>query len=375
MLIPFLDLTRQSSSLQTEIEEALLRVARSGRYILGEEVAAFERELARWSGLRDIVGVSCASDALLLSLRALGIGRGDEVVTTPFSFVATAEAIVRAGARPVFADIEPDTFNLSPEKAERELSHLTRAVLVVHLFGQMADIPALRSVAQNASVPIIEDAAQSLGALDTQGRPAGQAGLFACFSFFPSKNLGGMGDGGAVGTRSGDLAETLRSLRSHGRSGEEPGGMIGGNFRLDEIQAAVLRVKLRNVETEIEGRRAHAARLREELGNLPCVRNGDLILPAEREGGRHTYHQFVIRTPRRDRLRAHYAASGIETKIYYPTPIHLLPAYRDLGPGPGSLPEAERASRETLALPIFSGLTDRELDDLIRATRRYFEMG
>ena len=343
MRVPTLDLRAQHARIRGEIEAALARVFESQRFILGPEVAAFERELATYCGAGHAVGLSSGTDALLAALMALGVGPGDDVVTSPYSFFATAGAIWRLGARPVFADIDPATFNLDPEATRRALTPRTRAVIVVHLFGQCAELPEL------GDIPIVEDAAQAIGAR-LGDRRAGALGRIGCFSFFPSKNLGGAGDGGAVTTDDPALAERVRALRSHGAIVKYHHELVGGNFRLDELQAAVLRVKLRHLDRWIEERRAHAAAYRADLGRLRGV-----TPPAERHF--HTYNQLVVRAARRDALAEHLRRREIETAIYYPRPLHLQPCFAGLDLPAGRFPVAEAASRETLALPIFPELT------------------
>jgi dTDP-4-amino-4,6-dideoxygalactose transaminase len=334
--VPTLDLKQQYAELRAEIDAAIARVIEGQRFILGPEVEGFERELAAWLGVRHVIGVSSGSDALLMALMALGIGVGDEVVTSTYTFFATGGAVARMGARPVFVDIAPDTFNMDARAVERALTPRTRAVILVHLFGQCADLPEV------GDLPIIEDAAQAIGAR-LGDRPAGSVGRMGCFSFFPSKNLGGFGDGGAITTGDDALAEKLRALRTHGGRTRYHHELVGGNFRLDALQAAVLRVKLPYLNRWIEGRRAVAATYRAGLRGVE--------LPAERHF--HTYNQFVVRSPRRDALREHLAAAGIDTQVYYPLPLHRQPCFAGLGASQGDLPVSERAARESLALPIW----------------------
>ncbi|HJZ85253.1 MAG TPA: DegT/DnrJ/EryC1/StrS family aminotransferase [Polyangia bacterium] len=341
MRVPSLDLKAQYAHIRADVQAAVQRVLESQRFILGPEVEAFERELAAYCGAAHAVGVSSGTDALLVSLMALGIGPGDEVLTSPYSFFASAGVIARLHARPVFADIDPATFNLDPEAARRALTSRSRAVVLVHLFGQCAPLPDL------GEIPILEDAAQSIGArIGT--RRAGTLGRAGCLSFFPSKNLGGYGDGGAVVTDDGALAEKIRALRTHGSLTKYHHPIVGGNFRLDALQAAVLRVKLPHLARWIEERRAHAAAYRAGLRGVG--------LPGEKSGHYHTYNQFVIRSPRRDALRDHLSAVGVESAIYYPVPLHLQPCFAELGHRPGSFPQAEAAARESLALPIYPEL-------------------
>lgn len=351
--IPLLDLHAQNGPLLDEIRAAMDRVVRSHHFILGSEVAALEQELAAYLDVPHAIGVSSGTDALLVALMALGIGPGDEVVTTPFTFFATAGCVARLGAKPVFADIDPVTFNLDPEKAAAAIGPRTKALLPVHLFGQPADVPAMARACEPHGIPIVEDAAQAIGARTAAG-PVGGLGKFGCFSFFPSKNLGAFGDGGLVTASDADQAELVRILRVHGGKPKYFHRHVGGNFRLDAIQAAVLRVKLPHLDRWTEGRRANAElydRLFADAG-LP----EDLLrTPARVEPG-HIYNQYVIRTSRRDALRDHLRERGIATQIYYPRPLHLQECFAYLGHGPGDFPEAERASEEVLALPVYPEL-------------------
>ncbi|HEX2674545.1 MAG TPA: DegT/DnrJ/EryC1/StrS family aminotransferase [Polyangiaceae bacterium] len=349
--VPFFDLAAQTSELIDEIRPAMERVIQSQRFILGEEVLAFEREVADYLGVKHAIGVSSGTDALTIALAACGIGSGDEVITTPYTFFATTGAILRVGATPVFVDIERDSFNLDAERVSDALTSRTRAILPVHLFGQAADMRALRAIARQNQLALIEDAAQALGAT-LHGERVGTLGDLACFSFFPTKNLGGFGDGGLVTTNDDGLAELARSLRGHGFSAKHLSQRLGGNYRLDALQAAVLRVKLPYLERFNARRRGHA---RKYLQAGSC---DALMLPEELPGRMHVYHQFVVRSRERDALAAHLAARGIATERYYPHPIHLQPACAHLGHVPGSFPEAEAAAQQSLALPIFPELED-----------------
>ncbi|HET7541376.1 MAG TPA: DegT/DnrJ/EryC1/StrS family aminotransferase [Polyangiaceae bacterium] len=358
--IPFFDLSAQTSELMDEIRPALERVLQSQRFILGEEVAAFEREIADYLGVRYAIGVSSGTDALVVALSALGIGQGDEVITTPYSFFATTGAILRVGATPVFVDIEPDSFNLNAESVSAALTPRTRAILPVHLFGQAADMRALRAIASDNQLALIEDAAQALGAT-LHGAQVGSLGDMACFSFFPTKNLGAFGDGGLVTTNDEKLAELARSLRGHGFIAKHFSQRLGGNYRLDALQAAVLRVKLRHLDGFNARRRKNARYY------LEAVTNDELMLPLELPGRTHVYHQFVVRSRERDALAAHLLQHGIRTEQYYPFPIHLQPACASLRYGQGSFPEAESAAQESLALPIFPELEDWMLNSVADA--------
>lgn len=364
--IPFFDSSAQTSELMDEIRPAIERVIRSQHFVLGEEVAAFEREIAAYLGVRHAIGVSSCTDALTVSLAALGIGPGDEVITTPYTFFATTGAILRVGATPVFADIERASFNLDPDSVAGVIGPRTRAILPVHLFGQAADMSALCALARSASVPVIEDAAQALGAT-FQGRRVGGLGEIACFSFFPTKNLGAFGDGGLIATNDDDLARLARSLRSHGFAEKHHSQRLGGNFRLDALQAAILRVKLPYLDGFNARRRNNAQHYLKQTSALGT----QLQLPTEQAGRRHVYHQFVVRSSRRDELSAHLAERGIRTERYYPIPIHLQQACAALGYRLGDFPEAELAARESLALPIFPELEAWMLDAVTNALREF----
>lgn len=338
-----LDVAAELQPLRADIDRAVARVLDSGCFIGGPEVEGFETELATAAGTRVAVGVSSGTDALLASLMALGVGPGDEVVTTPYTFFATAGAISRVGARPVFADVDDDSLELEPRLAVSAMSERTAALITVHLFGRPAALPEV-------PVPVLEDAAQSLCATPVRG-------VCAAVSFFPSKNLGAFGDAGAVLTDDVELAGRLRALRVHGASPKYRHALIGGNFRLDALQAAVLRVKLPHLATWIAARRENAARYRELFANARVP--AELRLPGHVPD--HVYNQFVIRAPERDRLRTALAQAGVETAVYYPVPLHLQECYRELGYRPGSMPVAERAAEQALALPIYPDLgADRQ---------------
>lgn len=348
MKVPLLDLKGQYASIRDEIREALDRVIESQHFILGPEVEALEKEVAEYSQCRFAVGLSSGTDALLAALMALNIGAGDEVLTTSYSFFATAGVIARLGATPVFVDIEADTFNIDPALIEAAITPRTRAIIPVHLYGQMAEMDAILEIARKRKIPIIEDAAQAIGA-ERNGRRAGSLGDMGCLSFFPSKNLGGFGDGGMAVTNSAELAERLVMLRNHGFRTRYHNEILGGNFRLDAIQAAVLRVKLKYLDRWTEGRQRNAALYREHIRSAK--------LPVERPGGRHIYNQFVIRSSKRDELMAHLKENEIASEVYYPLPLHLQKCFSDLGYRKGSLPVSENAAETTLALPVYPELT------------------
>jgi len=372
MLMPLVDLKAQFAAIRAEVMAAIEAVMERQQFILGPEVAAFEDEMAAYVGARAAVGCASGTDALLLALMALGIGPGDEVITTPFTFVATAGAIARTGARPVFADIVPETFNIDPEAVGAAVRSSTRAVIPVHLFGLSADLAPIISIAKSHGLVVVEDAAQAIGAR-YRATPLGALGALGCFSFFPSKNLGGAGDGGLITVNDPALAERLRVLREHGSGSRYHYETLGLNSRLDEIQAAVLRVKLRHLGQWTIGRRARAALYRElfaQRGLEDLARS-----PVEPPGYEHAYNQFVIRCPRRDELRTFLSQCGIPSAIYYPIPLHLQPAFADLGYREGQFPNAEAASREVLALPIYPELRDQQQEEVAGAIARFFGGG
>jgi dTDP-4-amino-4,6-dideoxygalactose transaminase len=368
-MIPLLDLKAQYATIRSEVREAMDRVVESQQFILGPEVEALEDEIAKYSQCRHAVGVSSGTDALLVALMAIGIKPGDEVITTPYSFFATAGSIARLGATPVFADIEPRTFNIDPRGIEAKITQRTRAIMPVHLFGQMAGMDTLCDIARTHDIPVIEDAAQAIGAED-HGRRAGSLGLIGCFSFFPSKNLGGFGDGGMVTTNDETVAENMRRLRSHGFRTKYYNEVLGGNFRLDEIQAAVLRVKLKHLETWTEARRRNAALYRTAFADSDRVQ-----LPFENPDSRHIYNQFVIRSKKRDGLMAHLKESGISSEVYYPLPLHLLECFKYLQLAAGTFPQSETAAKESLALPIYPELTADQIRTVASTVLEYSSTG
>ncbi len=384
--VPLLDLRAQYQTLQDEIQSAMQRVVESQRFILGPEVEGLEEEVAAYSQCRFGVGVSSGTDALLVALMAIGVQAGDEVITTPYTFFATAGSIARLGARPVFVDIEPETFNLDPNRLEEAVTEKTRAIVPVHLYGQMADMDAVLAVAERHQLWVIEDAAQAIGA-DYQQRRAGSIGHLGCFSFFPSKNLGAFGDAGMVTTSDPDLADRIRMLRNHGYRSKYYNRVLGGNFRLDAVQAAVLRVKLGHLESWTEARRRNANLYRElfrQAGRVmdpsagECLRNAcaaescaleselGVWLPAEVESRRHIYNQFVIRAGRRDALREFLTQEGVGSEIYYPLPLHLQECFSGLGYRSGDYPASECAARQSLALPIYPELTEEQLARVVQ---------
>ena len=352
--VPLLDLKAQYATIRYEVREAIDRVCDSQHFILGPEVKALEEAIAEFCGARFAVGMSSCTDALLAALMAIGVGSGDEVITTSYSFFSTAGVISRLGARPVFGDIDPKTFNLDSSKVPKKITPRTKAIIPVLLFGQCADMELILEAANRYSIHVIEDAAQAIGAWDDKGRKAGTIGHIGCFSFFPSKNLGAFGDGGMVVTNDEELAETLRVLRVHGGKPKYYHRIIGGNFRLDPLQAAILRVKLRYLTSWTEARCKNAMRYRllfEEMGLLKWV-----SLPEDVPG--HAYNQFVARFPDRDHLQAFLRERGVETEVYYPLPLHLQECFSNIGHREGDFPYAEAAANESLALPIYPELTE-----------------
>ena len=370
MKVPLLDLKEQNSMLRPEIEAALGRVLDANAFILGGEVAELERELAEYCRTKYAIGCASGSDALLLAMMALDVGPGDEVITSPYSFFATVSAITRLGARPVFVDIDPETYNLSVEQVKAKITSRTKAVQPVHLYGQCADMAGLMKVCEGRGVPVVEDAAQAIGAED-RDRRAGSIGSVGCFSFYPSKNLGGMGDGGFMTTNDDVLAERLSALRVHGSKERYYHKWVGLNSRLDGFQGAVLRVKLPHLDEWSDARKANADRSRVLFseGGL----GGKVILPIERPDARHTYNQFVVRVPEvRDRLREYLTEHGVGTDIYYPVSLHLQECFEYLGYKAGNFPESEKASRETLALPVFPELRPEQQQYVVETTAEFF---
>jgi dTDP-4-amino-4,6-dideoxygalactose transaminase len=379
MQVPLLDLKAQYQPLAAEIQAAIAKVCASQHFILGPQVKELEASVTAYSQCRHGIGVSSGTDALLLALMTLEIGAGDEVITSPFTFFATAGTIARTGARPIFCDIDPLTFNLSPAAVESFISERcvqrgsdlihertggrVRALMPVHLYGQVADIAPLMGLAQRFRLKVIEDAAQAIGAADAAGRRAGSYGNVGCLSFFPTKNLGAFGDAGMCVTNDAALAERMEILRVHGGKPKYYHALIGGNFRIDELQAAVLNIKLRHLDAWSSGRQRNAAFYDAAFARAQL---GDAVqTPHARPGARHIYNQYVIRARDRDALRAHLAAAGVGTEIYYPVPLHLQQCFAYLQCQTGDYPQSERAAAETLALPIFSELTETQLQYVV----------
>ena len=364
LLFPFLDLKAQFSEIRDEVMAALSRVMESQQFILGPEVEAFEDEVAAKVGARAAIGLASGTDAILLSLLARGIGPGDEVITTPFTFVATAGAVAQLGARPIFVDILPDTFNLNPGLIEAAISGRTRAILPVHLFGLPADLDPILELASAHGLSVIEDAAQAVGAR-YRGKQVGTFGTTGCFSFYPSKNLGGAGDGGCVTTNDAELANRLRMLRDHGSRQRYFYELLGVNSRLDALQASVLGVKLRHLDCWTEARRQKAERYRTLFTEFGL--DGLVRLPAAPADCYHVYNQFTVRSDQRDSLREFLRRRAIPTEIYYPLPLHLQPAFAALECRAGQFPESETASREVLSLPIYPELKEEHQAAVVRA--------
>ncbi|MGB9859043.1 MAG: DegT/DnrJ/EryC1/StrS family aminotransferase [Moorellaceae bacterium] len=348
--IPLLDLTPEIEALWEELLNAIQGVLKSGQFILGPNVKAFEQEVAQYLGVKHAIGVNSGTDALVIALRALGIGPGDEVITTPFTFFATAEAISQVGATPIFVDIDPKTFNINPELIEPAITPRTKAILPVHLYGQAADMDPIMELAEKYNLKVIEDTAQAFGG-EYKGRKLGTIGYAGCFSFFPSKNLGAFGDGGLIVTNDDEIAEVARMLRVHGAKKKKYyNEMIGYNSRLDEIQAAILRVKLPHIDEWNEARRQAAKRYNELLKDVPGI-----VTPYEAPYAKHVYHQYTIRVTvgKRDKVKQFLADQGIGTMVYYPVPVHKLPVYAQ---NVVTLPEAEKAAVAVLSLPLWPGI-------------------
>jgi dTDP-4-amino-4,6-dideoxygalactose transaminase len=367
MKVPLLDLKAQYESIKPEIEAAIATVIESQHFIMGPQVKECEAAIAEYCRCKHAVGVSSGTDALLIVLMAEGIGQGDEVITTPYTFFATAGCIARLGAKPVFVDIDPETYNINPALIEATVTARTKAIMPVHLFGQMADMDPIMEIARRHNLVVIEDAAQAIGAED-KGRRAGSIGHYGCLSFFPSKNLGCFGDGGMVVTNDPSRAERMTILRAHGSRPKYYHKIIGGNFRLDTLQAAIVTVKLRHLDMWTEGRRRNAARygrLLSEAGLVPAI-----TLPASKTT-RHIYNQYVIRSRQRDEIQKHLKAQDIGTEVYYPVSMHLQECFAYLGHKAGDFPESEKAAKESLALPVYPELTDEQAAYVAKTLREF----
>jgi dTDP-4-amino-4,6-dideoxygalactose transaminase len=367
--VPLLDLKAQYAPIRTAVLQAMTRVCDTQHFILGSEVEALERELEAFLEVPHAIGVSSGTDALLAALMAIGVGAGDEVITSPFSFFASAGSIARLGARPVFVDIDPATYNIDPARLGQALTARTKAIVPVHLFGQSADMQPILDIATGAGVAVIEDAAQAIGA-SYHDQPIGGMGTIGCFSFYPTKNLGAFGDGGLVTTRDAAVAGRLRALRQHGGDVKYHHETVGGNFRLDALQAAVLRIKLLHLTDWTSARQRNAGRYEALFAKAGLTRT--IALPARAADRTHIYNQFVIRVPERDRLRAYLQGQGVGTEIYYPLPLHLQPCFRALGYKTGSFPLAETAAGEVLALPIYGELGESQQTWVVEAIQAFF---
>lgn len=370
--VPLLDLKAQYAPIRDQIHAAVAEVLDSMAFISGPYVQTFEKELAAYVGAKHAVGVSSGTDALLVAMMALGVGPGTEVITSPYTFFATVGCVERLGARCVFVDIDPATYNIDPAGIEAKISDKTKAIVPVHLFGQTADMAAINEIACRHGIPVIEDAAQAIGAKEPDGRMAGNLGMVGCFSFYPSKNLGAAGDGGIITTNDDELAHRMSIMRNHGMEPAYEHHVMGGNFRLDGIQGAVLSVKLPHLDTWAEGRRSNAAHYRE----LFAAKGLDdrVGLPAVREGVHHIYNQFTIRVgaDQRDGLLQHLRERGIGCAIYYPSGAHQQPCLAGLGYKHGDFPLTEAAAQETLAIPVFPELTDEQKHAVVDTIGEFF---
>ena len=363
-MLQLADPKREHEDLRDAIEAAAIRALRSGHYILGPEVESFENAFAEYCGAKASVGVSNGSDAIVVALQALGIGPGDEVITTALSYLATASAIQRTGATPVFADIDLDTFDIDARDIERRITPRTRAIIPVHLYGRVADTDAIGALATSRRIAVIEDAAQACGG-ERGGRRTGTLGTVATFSFFPAKPFGAAGDGGACVTNDPDLADTMKKIRITGAVAKNVHDLPGGNYRLDPLQAAILATKLPRLETRLARRRAHADMLREGLAGA----SNELVLPSDDAAGRHVYAQFTVRHPRRDALQRALRERNVASEVYYPLPMPYQKVFASLGHRVGEFPRAEQATREVLSIPVHSELTSDDVQTVIDAMR------
>ena len=363
--VPLIDLKRQYRSMKEELNSAIQDVLESQAFILGPQVKEFEDLFASYCNTNHAIGVSSGTDALLLALKSLGIGDGDEVITTPFTFFATVEAICNVGAKPVFADIDPETYNIRPDLIEKSISKRTKAIIPVHLYGQCADMDQILEIAKKNNLRVIEDSAQAVGA-EYRGKKAGSMGDLGCFSFFPSKNLGGMGDGGMVTCNREELEELIHMLRIHGGRPKNYHASLGINGRLDTIQASILIKKLGHLDDWCDKRRQKASYYTEKLKEL------DLVTPKVMSFNKHAFHLYVIRVKERDGLMEHLKANNIGCAVYYPVPQHLQECLADLGHKEGDMPETEMAAKETLALPVFPEITEEEQDYVIESVKDFF---
>ncbi len=365
----FLDLDGQYKSIRKEIDGAIKNVFNGGFFIGGEEVEKFEEEFAKFCGVKYSISLNSGTDALFLSLKALGIGEGDEVITTPFTFIATAGSIINCGAKPVFVDIDPDSFNIDVSKIEKAITKKTKAIMPVHLFGQIADMAEIMKIAKKYKLFVIEDAAQAVGA-EYKGKKAGTIGDFGCFSFFPSKNLGAYGDGGMIITNNKRLAEEVRLLKSHGSSSKDKylNLVVGTNSRLDSLQAAILRIKLRHLDKWNKERAKKSNYYTKKLKGISGI-----VTPDIKEDRNHVFHQYALRVDSRDKIKKELEKAGIPVMIYYPLPLHMQPALKKLGHKKGDFPEAEKVSSEVLSLPIYPEIKKKDQDLIINSLAKIFK--
>ncbi|PYX49920.1 MAG: erythromycin biosynthesis sensory transduction protein eryC1 [Acidobacteria bacterium] len=361
--VPYLDLKAQYQSIKPEIDTAIARVLESCQFVLGPEVAGFEQDFAAYCGTAECIALNSGTSALHLALLAAGVGPGDEVITVPFTFVASIAAIIYAGARPILVDIDPRSFTMDPAAIEAAITPRTKAILPIHLYGQAADMDPIMEIARRHGLVVIEDAAQAHGA-KYKGRPVGSIGDLACFSFYPGKNLGAYGEGGALTTNSPEYAQTVRMLRDWGQDRKYHHALHGFNYRMEAFQGAILRVKLRHLERWTEARRAVVSLYNQHLAGSGVER------PTEMPWGRHVYHVYTLRTEDRGGMQSSLLAEGIETGIHYPVPVHLQPAYADLGYGRGDFPHAEAASRQVLSLPLYPELSAQAVAEVAAAVKK-----
>lgn len=368
MKVPMLDLSEQYQELRTEVLEVLDQVMGSSRFILGDNVKKLEEDVAKYSNVAYGIGCGNGSDAIHIALQAMGVGPGDEVITTAFTFFATGGAIVRAGAKPVYVDIDPVTFNIDPEKIEAAITENTKAIIPVHLYGQMADMERISEIAKKHNLGVVEDAAQAIGAKHN-GKSVGELGSAATYSFFPTKNLGAYGDGGMLVTDDADIAEKSRVIRVHGSKPKYYHHVLGYNSRLDELQAAVLNVKFPHLDRWSGLRREKAGTytslLKEKLGDL-------VVTPVEKEGNHHVFHQYTLRVENRDELQNYLKEQGVATMVYYPLPLHVQPVFADLGYKEGDLPETEKAAREAISLPMFPELKTEQQEYVVAKIAEFY---
>ena len=368
-MIPFIDLRAQYAAIKGEVDAVVMTVLASGQFVLGEEVAAFEREFAAYCGTEHAVAVNSGTSALHLALLAAGIGPGDEVITVPFTFVATVSAICYTGARPVFVDVEPVTLTMDPARLEAAITPRTKAIVPVHLYGQMAEMASISDIARRHGIPVIEDACQAHGA-EYRGRRAGSMGVSGCFSFYPGKNLGACGEGGIVVSNDDAQASMIRMLRDWGQEQRYHHALKGFNYRMDGIQGAILRVKLRHLEAWTRVRLRHARLYSALLAGSRCVRP-----PAEAADRRHVYHVYAVRAQDRDSLQSSLQAQGVQCGLHYPIPVHLQKAHADLGYTVGDFPNSEAAAKEVLSLPIYPEMTSRQVEQVVAAVEQHAYVG